>query len=119
MTSSPDVEELADHARSHVDRAVQATDNANPSTDIQDVDDLYELIVGMDDMPTYTVELELHEFEFMQLVSGMLDGLDRMQNADELAFKSNMLAKLIDACPEHVERLEQFEDELGGPRGYQ
>lgn len=111
-----DADEIIQYACEHVDRAVEATANANPQADIDDIGDLYEFVAGVDDMPTYEVEIELHEFELMQFMQGLMEGLDRMQHADELAFKSNMIAKLAAACPEHFDRLSELGDQVNDDR---
>lgn len=106
-----DPEQLVEFANSEVDRAVEATARSNPQADIDDLGDFYEFVAGVDDMPTYSIEIELHEFELMQLLHGIIAGMQRMQNADEMAFRASMVAKLAGAAPEHFDRL----DELGAP----
>jgi hypothetical protein len=113
-----DPSELVDLSEQHIERAIASTDQANPQTDIESVGDLYSLTTGFDDV-VYTLELELHTFELVQLVMPLFDGLEHAQHADELAFKSRMIGEFADACPEFFEDLDDLAEQMDDPRGYQ
>jgi hypothetical protein len=114
-----DPERLVEFANGHAERAVESTNAANPDREVETVNDLYEMVSGVEEMQTYEVEIELHDFEMMQLMAFLMDGLERVQSADELAFKSNMIAKLVDAAPEHLTHMDELREDFEEPRGFQ
>lgn len=122
MSLPDDISQTIEYAEEHIDRAIKATDVAAASRDIDSPGDIYEFVSGFEEMKTYEVTIELHEYELMQLIAGFSDGLDRAMPADELVFKSSMISKLLEACPDHYERIEAFAADAGldePPRGVQ
>lgn len=104
-----DAERFVEICEAQVERALDSTQAANPDLELEDVGDLYEMVSGFPD-ETYTLEVELHEYELARLMSSFMEGTTQVQAADEMACRMNLLATFACAAPSHIENIQRLGD---------
>lgn len=100
-------------------RAIDGMVAANP--DLDEPDDwreIYQLLSPLDEDQTHTVELELNDFEIVKLHDALLPmSRGAQMQADDMLVGASIIAQIIEQAPDHVERIDEFGDNLAGERG--
>lgn len=114
-----ELDALLESLREQRSRAIQGIDASNPDQDFADVDDVFTEFAPIDDIETYTLEVEFNDLELAVLTSGLMDPLSKASRADKVVYHSTLLIKLLEAAPTHVERMASLEAPGDDPRGFQ
>lgn len=101
---------IVEHLKDHRERALQGIIAANGMDEPEDWREIYDRLSPLEEDRTYTVELDLNDYEIVELHRKLLLESPGQVPADEMIVGTSVLAQILEQAPDHIDAIEEVDE---------